>query len=89
MDDPAKRSELPSREEFYSELSEQGISEADYAHAHKVWDVFRCNNLDDYHDIYLKSDVLSLADVIKTSENICMMTYSLDQAHIYTSPGMS
>ena len=91
MDNPSKFAEtqLPGKEDFYSELCEQGISDEDYAHAQKVWDVFHCSNFGDYHDIYLKSDVLSLTDVFENFRNVCMSTYGLDPAHYYTAPGLS
>ena len=91
VDHPSKfeDTELPSKDAFYSELSKQGISDVDYQHAQKVWEVFGCTNLGDYHDIYLKSDVLALADVFENFRNVCMTTYSLDPAHYYTSPGLS
>ena len=56
---------LPSKEQFYSQLSQQHISDANYAHAQHVWQTFGCNTLGDYHDLYLKSDVLQLADVFE------------------------
>ena len=43
----------------------------------------------EYHDLYLKSDVLLLADVFEEFRNICMANYSLDPAWYYTSPGLS
>ena len=43
----------------------------------------------EYHDIYLKSDVLLLADVFEEFRNVCMEHYSLDPAWYYTSPGLS
>ena len=62
--------QLPSKEDFYSQLSDQHISDEDYAHAQKVWDT-QCANLGEYHDIYLKSDVL-LADVFENFRNVCL-----------------
>ena len=41
--------------------------------------------MEEYHDLYLKSDVLLLADVLKT----CLQYYKLDPAHYFTSPGLS
>ena len=46
-------------------------------------------NLGEYHDLYLKSDVLLLADVFEEFRNVCMENYSLDPAWYYTSLGLS
>ena len=54
---------LPSQNEFYSKLTGERVSDEDYAHAQKVWSVFNMVTLQDYHDLYLKTDVLLLADV--------------------------
>ena len=80
---------LPSKEQFYSQLSQQHISDANYAHAQHVWQTFGCNTLGDYHDLYLKSDVLQLADVFENFRDVCMTNYKLDPAHYYTAPGLS
>ena len=47
---------LPSKEAFYSNLNLENISDKDYAHAQKVWDVFKIKNLGEYHDLYVKID---------------------------------
>ena len=50
--------QLPPKEEFYSKLNDEGISDDDYQHAINVWNTFKCKTIRDYHDLYLKSDVL-------------------------------
>ena len=57
--------ELPPIESFYSNLSKSGIEMKEYQHAKNVWSKFECTNLGEYHDIYLKTDVLLLADVFE------------------------
>ena len=76
MDDFKKFKEegLPSIKIFYSKLTGENISDSDYNHAKNVWKKFKCKTVGDYHDLYLKSDVLILADVFenfrKTVKNI-------------------
>ena len=60
-----KETRLPSKEAFYSKLNDEGITDADYAHAHKVWKAFEMKSLEDYHDLYNQTDVFLLADVFK------------------------
>ena len=79
---------LPPKEKFFSKLNDCGVSDEDYDHAKKVWKEFGIKNLGEYHDLYLKSDVL-LADVFEEFRNLCLKNYSLDPAWYYTSPGLS
>jgi len=81
--------ELPSKSKFYSKLNDSSITKKDYERAKKVFKLFKCKNLGDYHDIYLKTDVLLLADVFENFRKTCMNNYKLDPAHFYTSPGLS
>ena len=81
--------QLPPKEAFYSKLSDEHISDGDYGHAQKVWETFGCRSLGDYHDLYLRTDVLLLADVFETFRKTCLQQYGLDPAHYYTSPGLS
>ncbi|CAH3172097.1 unnamed protein product, partial [Porites evermanni] len=80
---------LPPKEEFYSYLNDEGISDDDYQHAINVWNTFNCETIRDYHDLYLKSDVLLLADVFENFRKTCLHHYNLDPAHYYTSPGLA
>ena len=72
-----KKTELPPIEAFYSKLSDETISQKDYNHAHQVWKEFNCNTIGDYHDLYLKTDVVLLADVFQTFRKTCMDAYNL------------
>ena len=81
--------QLPPKEEFYSKLNDEDISDDDYQHAINVWNTFECKSIRDYHNLYLKSDVLLLSDVFENFRKTCLKHYKLDPAHYYTSPGLA
>ena len=64
------------------------ISEADVAQAFKIYTLFGCRNLGNYHDVYLRTDVLILADVFKKFRQVCMKVYKLDPIH-FSAPNLS
>ena len=80
---------LPPIEAFYSKLNMSKISEDDYQHVQRVWKEFRIHNLGDYHDLYLRADVVLLANVFEAFRDTCLKHYSLDPAHFYTAPGLA
>ena len=80
---------LPGRSAFYSSLNEEGVNEENYLRAKEVWQRFGCENLGDYHDLYLKTDVLLLADVFEDFRRVCLENYKLDPAHYISAPGLS
>ena len=84
-----QETELPPKEAFYSKLNDDQISEDNYQHAQNVWKTFKMKNMRDYHDLYLQSDVLLLADVFENFRKVCMKNYQLDPAWYYTAPGLS
>ena len=79
---------LPPKQDLYSELNLEGISDEDYAHAEKVWDVFEINNRGDYHDLHVQSDTLLLADVFENFINKCLEIYGLDPVYFLSAPGL-
>lgn len=80
---------LPAKEDFYDNLSKSHISDDDYEHARLVWDTFNLDSMGQYHDLYLKSDVLQLGCIFERFRDECMFNYGLDPAHFYTSPGLA
>ena len=80
---------IPSKELFYSNLTLENISEVDYMHANNVFKTFELNNLGDYHDLYVRSDTLLLADVLENFRKACIKNYELDQAHFISLPGLA
>ena len=66
---------LAPKESFYSELNLEGISNKDYLHAQKVWDTFEIRNLGEYHDLYVQTDTLLLADVYEKFRDKCIEIY--------------
>ena len=61
---------LPPKEAFYSNLNLEDISDEDYVHVQKVWDVFKIKNLGKYLGFYVQSDTLLLADVYENFRNM-------------------
>ena len=83
------KTELPTKEEFYSILNNEHITDEDYSHAQKVWNTFKLQTMGEYHNLYLKSDILLLADVFENFRKTCLQYYKLDPCHYFTSPGLS
>ena len=80
---------LPPASSFYSKLNMSGVSDQDYEHACKVWRDFGIRNLGEYHDLYLRTDVILLANVFESFRKVCLDNYGLDPAHFYTAPGLA
>ena len=80
---------IPSKELFYSNLTLENISETDYAHANNVFKKFNIKNLGEYHDLYVRSDTLLLADIFENFRQSCLKNYELDPAHFVSSPGLA
>ena len=81
--------QLPRREDFFSLLTDEDISEDDYRHAEDVWNTFNLKSMGEYHDLYLKSDILLLTDVFENFRKTCLTYYGLDPLHYVTSPGLA
>ena len=83
--------ELPLLQNW-SDVSNGGkvaVSQADLEHARKVFRVFKCQNLEDYHNLYLKCDTLLLACVFEEFRQISHQTYGLDCAHHFSASNLA
>ena len=91
---------LPARKYFYSSTKRGKINEygkisdghtsiEDYLTCEKIWNIFKMENMGDYHDHYLKKDVLLLTDVFEKFTDTCLKYYELDPCHYFSSPGLS
>ena len=86
--DRFEETQLPPKSALYRNLNMFSISEEDYQHAQRVWKEFGIHNLGDYHDLYLRMDVVLLANVFQAFRDTCLKHYKLDPAHFYISPGL-
>ena len=80
---------LPKKENFFSLMNDEHITDEEYQHAQNVWNKFGLSSMGEYHDLYLKSDILLLADVFENFRKACQQYYELDPAHYFTTPGLS
>ena len=94
------KKKLPARKYFYSstkdgkigddgKILDRHISVKDYLTCKKIWDKFEMKNMGDYHNHYLKKDVLFSADVFEKFISMCLNFYGLDPCHYFSSPGLS
>ena len=81
--------QLPIKKDFFSILYNQHITHEQYDHAQTVWNTFDLKTMGDYHDLYLKSDTLLLADIFENFRKTCLQYYKLDPCHYFSSPGLS
>ena len=77
------------QEAFYSSLNMENIADVDYRHTKRVFKNLNNKNLGDYHDLYVQSDTLMLADVVENFRNKCIEIYELDSAHFLSAPGLA
>ena len=80
---------LPDEKSFYSSLTMENISDIDYRHGNNVFKKFKLNNLGEYHDLYVQSDTLLLADVFENFRKTCIKMYELDPANFLPIPGLA
>ena len=70
--DKFNESILPSKDKFYSNLNMSGVSDKEYEHACKVWNEFGIKNMGEYHDLYLKTDTILLANIFESFRSVRM-----------------
>ena len=79
---------LPDKEAFFSSLNIEDIM-ACHRHAKNVFKNLSNKNLGDYHDLYVQSDTLLLADVFENFRNRCIKVYELNPDHFLSAPGLA
>ena len=80
---------LPDKEAFYSSLNMEDITDVDHRHAKRVFKSLNNKNIGDYHDLYVQSDTLLLADVFENFRNMQIKVYELNAAHFLSAPGLA
>ena len=76
-------------ESFYYTLNDEPLSAEDYERAKQIYEVFGIKTLQQYHDHYLKTDVLLLADVFENFRNTIYGVHRLDPLHFITLPSLA
>ena len=80
---------LRDKNSFYSELNKEGVTDEEYEHAQKVWEVLKIKNLGEYHELYVQSDTLLLVDVFENFTDKCIEIYEPDPAHFLSAPRLA
>lgn len=80
---------LPKQSDFDSLLYNTKCNKDDYERAVNVWNKFDCKTFMDYHNLYLTTDVLLLADIWENFRSVCYNVYKLDCEYYYTAPSLS
>jgi hypothetical protein len=73
-----KETKLPSIDHFYSDLTLENITQDEYRHAQNVWNTFKIKKLREYTELYLKTDVMLLADIFQNFRKIAYEKYGLE-----------
>ena len=84
-----KENKLPDISKFYSTLKQEGISEEEFKHAQRVWKHYNCKTLKDYHNLYLKTDVLVLADSFEKYRKFFLKYHQIDPCYCFSAPGLT
>ena len=87
--DKFNETQLPDIKCFYSSHNDETVIEEQYKYAKKVWETFKIKNMGEYHDFYLKTDVMLLSDVFENYRDLDLKTYNVDPARYLTAPSFS
>lgn len=79
----------PPIEKFDSQLNLSSITKNDHEHRLKVWNAFKIKDLGTYHDLYVKTDSLLLADAFENFRKTCIEIYQLDPARVVSALGLA
>ena len=80
---------LPEKEDSYSYLNTEDITDAGYTHAKRVCKDFKIKDFGEYHEFYVQSDTLLLADVFTNFRNMCLKIYGLNPSPFLSAPGLA
>ena len=83
MDVWEKLNETSLSEVFFSHVNMEDITDTDYVHAKRVCKDFKTKKLEEYHDLYVQSDMSLLADVFEYFRNMFLEIYELDPAKFF------
>ena len=84
-----KEDKLPPREAFYNRLKDENISDDDYKRAQNIYSQFKCRNLKDYMELYVKTDTVLLCGIFEHFRQLCLNYYELDPCHYVSLPGFT
>ena len=83
------QTQLPLIEAFYNTLEEEACPPKNYDRAREIWAHYNMKTMQNYHDHYLLSDVLLLADVFQNFRNSVYQQHHLDPLHFITLPSLA
>ena len=81
------KTSFPNKEAFYSSLYMVTTSRLLSSWSKSIWIIYK-KHFGEYHDLYVQSDTLLLADVFENLRNKCTEIYELDLAHFLSATGL-
>ena len=77
---------LTKKKKFYSKVSMESFTDADYKHAKRVWENFGIQNLSQYHKL---SDTILFSDTLKSFKNKCIKSFEQHPTNFFSEPGLA